>query len=166
MKKVIFAVSLLAYCLLVAISGKAQQGIDVPREVKESFAKNFRNSEFERWMQIQDSYVATFKENNVWRDAYFTEDGEYKGTGKYITLDFLPIAVQKSLSDKYSVFEISELYQYEGSETGLSFYAVLRNAKNELILQFSSYGDITFSKKNKIREGNPTMSDIAVNKNN
>ncbi|MFI5188575.1 MAG: hypothetical protein ACHQF0_17715, partial [Chitinophagales bacterium] len=95
MKKIVFAVTVLMYCLMVAITSNAQQGIDVPQAVKQSFMNNFKNSEFERWVQVKDAYVATFKENDNWRDAYFTEDGEYKGLGKFITVNFLPMFVQK-----------------------------------------------------------------------
>ncbi|MFI5187428.1 MAG: hypothetical protein ACHQF0_11920 [Chitinophagales bacterium] len=164
MKKIVFAVTVLMYCLMVAITSNAQQGIDVPQVVKASFMNNFKNSEFERWVQVKDAYVATFKENDNWRDAYFTEDGEYKGLGKFITVNFLPMFVQKSLTEKYPSSEIEELYQYESTDDGLSYYAVLENDKRELIVQLSPYGDVTFTQKNKIRAIKPAGSDIAISK--
>jgi len=164
MKKIVFAVTVLVYCLLTAMTSNAQQGIDIPQPVKASFVNNFKNSEFERWVKVKDAYVATFKEDNMWRDAYFTEDGEYKGIGKFITANLLPVFVQRTLNENYAGYEIFELYQYECMENGLCYYAVLKNDKHQLIVQLSPYGDISFTRKSKIKEGKPAGTDIAVSK--
>jgi len=162
MKKIIFAVTVLMYCLLTAFSGIAQETIDVPRPVKDAFNSHFKNSDFQRWVMIKDSYVATFKSDDHWRDAYFTKDGEYKGIGKYITADLLPVSVQETLANSYSGYEVSELYQWECTDSGLSYFAVLKNAKNELTLQLSPYGDVSFSQKNKIKQNNSKVATTAI----
>ena len=154
MKKIIFAATVLMYCLLTAFSSSAQGSIDVPQPVKDAFNSHFKNSDFQRWVMIKDSYVATFKADDKWRDAYFTKDGEYKGIGKYITMDLLPVSVQETLANSYSGYEVSELYQWECTDSGLSYFAVLKNAKNELTLQLSPYGDVSFSQKSKIKQNN------------
>jgi hypothetical protein len=166
MKKIIFAVTVLAYCLLIAITGHAQHGIEVPQPVKESFRNNFKNSEFERWVKVKNAYVATFEVGDKWRDAYFTEDGEYKGIGKYITSDLLPIFVQQTISTNYPKYEVSELYQYECMENGLSFYAVLKNDTHQVIVQLTPYGDVAFTQKTRIKQNKPSATDIAVSKTN
>lgn len=162
MKKIIFAVTVLLYCLLVTLTSNAQHGIDVPQSVKTSFSSNFKNSDYERWVKIQNAYVATFEVGDAWRDAYFTETGEYKGIGKYITMDRLPLFVQETISNNYPKYEISELYQYEGTENGLCFYAVLKNEKHQIITQLTPYGDVTYSHKTRINEPKTTVSDLAL----
>jgi hypothetical protein len=161
MKKIVFAATVLVYCLLIAITTKAQ-GIEVPQAVKESFSGNFKNSEYERWVKVKDAYVATFKENNMWRDAYFTEDGEYKGIGKFITTNLLPVFVQRTLNENYAGYDVFELYQYECMENGLCFYAVLKNDKHQLIVQLSPYGDVSMTRKSKIKEAKTAGSDLAI----
>ncbi len=152
MKKLIFALTVLAYCLLVAVTSNAQQSLNVPKPVKESFNANFKNSQYSRWVQIKDAFVATFSEDGTnWRDAYFTNDGEFKGVGKYITSDRLPIFVQQRIDNDLSRYELIELYQYECNENGLCFFARLRNDKHELILKMSPYGDVTYSAKSRIK---------------
>ena len=152
MKKLIFAVTVLVYCLLVAITSNAQQGLNVPKPVKESFNANFKNSQYSRWVQLKDAYVATFSEDGTsWRDAYFTSDGEFKGVGKFITTDRLPMFVQQRIDNNPSGYELIELYQYECNENGICFFAHLRNDKHELILKMSPYGDVTYSVKNRLK---------------
>jgi len=163
MKKIIFAGTVLMYCLLTAITSNAQQSIDVPQSVQESFNSHFKNSEFKRWVMIKDSYVATFKADEKWRDAYFTKDGEYKGIGKYITVDLLPVMVQQTLTNNYPGYEVSELYQWECTDNGLSYFAILKNDKHEMTVQLTPYGDVTFSQKNKIKEPKVPTASMAAN---
>jgi hypothetical protein len=152
MKKLIFAVTVFAYCLLIAITSNAQKGLNVPKAVKESFNVHFKNSQYSRWVQIKDAYAATFTEDGTsWRDAYFTSDGEFKGVGKFITTDRLPMFVQQRINNNPSGYELIELYQYECNENGICFIARLRDNKHELILKMSPYGDVTYSTKTRLK---------------
>lgn len=162
MKKLIFAATVLAYCLLVSISSNAQEGIDVPQPVKESFTGQFKNSDYQRWVKLHDMYVATFSVGGTWKDAYFGEDGEFKGVGKFITLDLLPVFAMQSINEKYPDYEVFELYQYECLENGICFYAVLKNDKHEMMIKMSSNGEVTYSQRSKIKGTKVAGTDIAV----
>jgi len=163
MKKIIFAVTVLFYCLLVSISSQAQESIKVPQPVQASFIDHFKTSDYQRWVAVKDAFVVTFKQDGKWRDAYFMADGEYKGLGKYITTDLLPVFVQQTISSNYPNYEISELYQYECMTNGLSYFAVLKNDKHKLTLQITPYGDVTMSKKSKIGENKISTAAMAAN---
>src|SRR6266498_4505563 len=126
MKKILFSTTVLVYCLLIAFSSNAQ-GINVPADVQRSFDDHFKNAQIARWVPIQDSYVAAFTQGQGYKDAYFTEDGEFKGVGRYITMDVLPVSVQEKLNTNYSSYEIKELYQFDCVETGICFFASLKN---------------------------------------
>ena len=165
MKKIIFGLAVLAYCLLVTMTSKAQPGIFVPEAVKEGFSTHFKNSQFSRWTKVQEVYISTFTEGKDWKDAYFTEDGELKGVGRYITTDFVPMFVNQTISD-YSNYELIELYQYECMENGLCFFAVLKNDKHKLILKMSPYGDVSYAKKTRIKQDKTDNSDIALQQKN
>jgi hypothetical protein len=151
MKKILFAFTVLVYTLLIAMSSNAQNAA-VPAEVQKSFDANFKNSQYSRWVQLKDAFVATFSEDGTnWKDAYFTNTGEFKGVGKFTTKDRLPIFVQQRMDNYPSGYELIELYQYECNENGICFIARLRNDKHELILKMSPYGDVTYSIKNKLK---------------
>src|SRR6476620_6603566 len=137
MKKILFSSTVLIYSLLVAISSNAQT-TNVPSDVQKAFDEHFKNASVARWAPIQDSYVATFTQGQGYRDAYFTNEGEFKGVGRYISADLLPISAQEKINSSYSNYELSQLYQFESVENGISFFAVLKNAKNELTLKMDA----------------------------
>ncbi len=150
MKKILFSITVFVYCLLVAISSNAQS-TNVPADVQKTFDEHFKNAQVARWVPIQDSYVATFTQGQGYKDAYFTENGEFKGVGRYITMDVLPVSVQEKLNNSYSAYEIIELYQFDCVESGICFFATLKNAKHELVLKLEGTGDVSYSRKSKIK---------------
>jgi hypothetical protein len=162
MKKILFSSSVLIYCLLIAVSSNAQV-TDVPSDVQKAFDEHFKNASVARWVPIQDSYVATFTQGQGYRDAYFTTEGEFKGVGRYISIDLLPITAQEKINSHYSNFELSQLYQFDAVESGISFFAVLKNDKNELILKMDGTGDVSYSKRNKIKDGSKMSEPLAAN---
>src|SRR6266404_8058540 len=117
MKKILFSLAVLVYCLLIATSGNSQ-GTYVPAEVQKSFSSHFKNAQIARWVPIQDSYVASFSEGQGYKDAYFTNDGDFKGVGRHITFDLLPMSAQEKLNS-YTNYEIMELYQFDCVENGI-----------------------------------------------
>jgi hypothetical protein len=158
MKKLLFAATVFVYLLLIAISSNAQ-GIKVPATVQKSFADNFKNVQYSRWVQIKDAFVATLTEDGTtWKDAYFTTEGDFKGVGKFITTDRLPMFVQEKI-DSYPNHELIELYQYECNENGLCYFAHLRDTKHDLVLKMSPYGDVTYSTRHKIKGAKDATKD-------
>jgi hypothetical protein len=163
MKKIIFAVAILGYCMLTTMITKAQRSLSVPDAVMKSFSDHFKNSQSARWTKIQEAYVTTFYDGKDWKDAYFTENGELKGIGRFTTTDFLPLFVRQKIND-HSNYELIEAYQYECMENGLCFFAVLRNKKNQLILKMNPYGEVTYSQKRKLpNDNNRRGRSIALN---
>jgi len=162
MKKILFSSSVLIYCLLVAISSNAQT-TDVPAEVQKAFDEHFKNASIARWVPIQDSYVASFTQGQGYRDAYFTNEGEFKGVGRYISIDLLPIGAQEKLNSNYSNYELTQLYQFDCIESGICFFAVLKNSKNELVLKMDGVGDVAYSKKSKIKDVTKVSEPLAAN---
>src|SRR5678815_53778 len=125
MKKILFSSAVLIYCLLLTVASNAHM-TDVPSDVQKAFNEHFKNATIVRWVPIQDSYVATFTQGQGYKDAYFTTEGEFKGVGRYISVDLLPITAQEKMNATYSNFELSQLYQFDAVESGISFFAVLR----------------------------------------
>jgi hypothetical protein len=162
MKKILFSSTVLIYCLLIAVASNAQT-TDIPSDVHRAFDEHFKNASVARWVPIQDSYVATFTQGQGYKDAYFTTDGEFKGVGRYISVDLLPITVQEKINSNYSNFEVSQLYQFDAVETGISFFVVLKNDKNEITLKMDGTGDVSFSQRNKIKVGSPISAPLAAN---
>src|SRR5204862_1397592 len=157
MKKILITATALFSTLLLCIGSNAQ-GTAVPSEVLSSFNAHFKNPQMSRWVAIHDSHVATFTmDGQNWKDAYFTDEGDFKGVGHYITFDQLPLGVQETLNNNYSNFGIIELYQFESTESGIGFFATMRNEKNTLTLKLDDLGYVAYSKRDKIKQ--PKVSD-------
>ena len=156
MKKILIIATALFSTLLLTIGSNAQ-GTAVPAEVLSSFNAHFKNPQMSRWVAIHDSHVATFTmDGQNWRDAYFTNEGDFKGVGHYITADQLPISVQEKLNSDYNNYETIELYQFESTESGICFFVTMRSEKNTLTLKLDDLGYVAFSKKDKIKKAPAT----------
>lgn len=160
MKKTLFTIVAGIYCMLVAISSNAQTLV-VPAEVQRGFDEHFKNAQIARWVPIQNSFVASFTQGQGYKDAYFTEEGEFKGVGRHISIDLVPFNVQEKLNS-YSGYELTELYQFDCVENGICFFAILKSAKNELVLKIDGVGEIAYSKKNKIKEMQKNSEPLAI----
>jgi hypothetical protein len=156
MKKILIIVTALFSTLLVSLGSNAQ-GTAVPSEVLSSFNAHFKNPQMSRWVAIHDSHVATFTmDGQNWRDAYFTNEGDFKGVGHYITFDQLPVSVQETLNNNYKEYEPIELYQFDCTESGICFFATMRSVKNTITLKLDDLGYVAYSKKDKIKQVKPT----------
>ncbi|HEV8285990.1 MAG TPA: hypothetical protein VGQ09_16895 [Chitinophagaceae bacterium] len=153
MKKIISAVTVSLCCLLHTTVLNAQTST-VPAVVKESFNNHFKNSQFSRFVQLGDIYVFVFSQGEEYRDAYFTKDGEFKGVGRYIPASMLPIMVREKIEGSYYDYKLSELYQYDCTENGLCFCAILKNDKYKLILRMTPAGEVIADQKTRIKADN------------
>ena len=107
--------------------------------------------------------MATFTmDGQNWRDAYFTDEGDFKGVGRYITFDALPISVQEKLSNDYNNYGIIELYQFDCTESGTCYFATMRNQKNTLTLKLDDLGYVAYSKKDKIKQAQKVSDALAT----
>jgi len=61
------------------------------------------------------------------------------------------MSVQSKLNDSYSGYDLIELYQFDCVEDGMCYFAVLKNQKREVILKLNGYGDVSYSKRTKIK---------------
>lgn len=164
MKKIMFCAAVFIYCLFVALSGNAQNKPNIPYAVKSSFNEHFKDVKEVRWTQLTTAYVACFSQGKEWRDAYFTDEGEFKGIGHFITIDLATSFVREKLSS-YENYELLELYQYECNDMGPCFFAVLTNGKNKLTLKLDPGGMVTYTQKDKIKNKTGNTQDAVASKN-
>jgi len=164
MKKIIFTITVSAYCLLITITADAQQEMDVPQAVKSSFNHLFKDVQASSWRQVFGTYLSSFNQGNAWRDAYFTKEGVFKGIGRFITPDLLPMMVKEKIDREFSDYGILEVYQYDCVENGLCFFAVLENRRHVLILKMTPDGEIIYIQKSRIKyDNNKARRSIALN---
>jgi hypothetical protein len=147
-KYFVLAVLFVSVC---SFSVKAAGGDNVSPIVKEAFKREFSGASNVKWELIKDNSISQvrFIYNNERLNAYFDEDGSMIAVGRFISEVNLPLLVNKTLSKKYSDYQVSEVIEYvQGNET--SYLVTLENEKNKLIVNaFGSGNSYVFKKEKK-----------------
>jgi hypothetical protein len=66
---------------------------DLPKHITKAFSEKFPNGEHAKWASHHDGYQVKFKQDQKQYTAYYTPDGQWKGTES-------PIKWTKNLPDK------------------------------------------------------------------
>ena len=145
---------LLSMTLAVAVLGSA---FAVPADkepsviVKTAFAKEFSQVTDVKWNEAamgNGVYEARFTFNNEALQAYFTEEGEFLGTTRQISVSRLPVLAANTLARKYADYHVVSVFEYSKPE-GVSYYITVTDAKGGLLLQAAGNGELTVYKKLK-----------------
>ncbi len=147
MKKIILALSLIF--IITAGSAFANE-VKVPTRALESFTKEFSTAQDINWTSGNNYYMATFVLNGQNVFAYYTPDGEFISTARYLSTLQLPFNLLTNLKNEYSRYWVSDLFEVSNHE-GTAYYVTLENAETKLMLKSknSNYWD-SYSKKQKV----------------
>jgi len=147
MKKMI-----LGLALVVALTtSSAFAGEDnIPQKALESFKTEFSTAQDISWTSeikyIKASFV--FNGQNVF--AFYTPEGEFLSTARYLTTLQLPLNLLTNLKNEYSKYWVSDLFEVSNN-TGTAYYITLENADAKLMMKSTSNGMWNiYSKKQKI----------------
>ena len=151
MKKMIYSFTTFACCLFFANNNKAQN-ITVPDIVQNSLEKKFRDAELVKWGLGRDAYVATLITYDGRIEAYFSEEGRFKGIGSIITEEDLPLAVKRKLTEYYVSYKVYQVYKFDCNETGPCYYISMKNFQKEMIVRIKPSGTCAIMKKCKIKK--------------
>ncbi|HMC86056.1 MAG TPA: hypothetical protein VKI61_11045 [Chitinophagaceae bacterium] len=147
MKKIIIALTISAALLSSVATYAAVTNPDI--SVKQAFAKEFTQVKDVEWTTIgkEGVYEAKFTFNNESVSAFFTEEGEFLGTTRQITISQLPIIVVTELNKQYAGVRIATIFEYSKKD-GPSYYITLISEKGSKIIKASSNGELLVYKKN------------------
>lgn len=135
MKKLFLSLSLFA-----AVAAAANGPEPVSEEVKASFKKEFPGANIISWTDAGDYMKAVFLFSGFRSEAYFTKDGELKGSARNIFYNQLPLAVTKALEKRFEnpdVLEISEVT----SGNGTSYLLRLDAGDKKYRVQYDANGN-------------------------
>jgi hypothetical protein len=148
MKKIMLSMALAITVLGTAFATPAPKEPSVI--VKTAFDKEFTNVKDVQW-EVADKegvYEARFTFNNENLQAYFTEDGEFLGTTRQITVSRLPLLASNALARKYAGYHIVSVFEHSMPES-VAYYITVSNAKGGLLLQATGNGELTVYKRIK-----------------
>lgn len=148
MKKIITVLLILSVAIINVHATEIDGSVPVTKVIATSFSKEFSTAKEVNWSWIkeQDLFKATFSYNNKQLNAYFTREGEYVGTSRYISNDQLPLIIAKNLQQRYSDYSIRTII--ENTTTGQTTYFVtLESATHGLMVNASPNGELVKYKK-------------------
>lgn len=121
---------------------------NVSAKIKTVFEKEFISASDIKWTKKNDLYIASFKENDSYLTAAYTEEGELLSIGRYIEMSRLPLRVLRELQNKYSAYIIDpNVIELSTDETSYFIYA--ENEKYKVKIKSDASGNIKVESKKK-----------------
>ncbi len=146
MKKIILSLSLAL--LGLSVTGFAGDETRVSKEVKASFQKEFPGSEVLNWTDLGEYAKATFILGGHRTEAYFSEDGQLRGSIRYLFFSQLPLAAMTAVDKRYPGADISEVHEITNDE-GTNYNISLETEGKKLKLKVDASGNITVTERVK-----------------
>jgi len=147
MKTKITTLVLLAVIMTTSIFA-SDKGDNKNTQVLAAFSSKFSSATEVSWDRAQDFLKATFKMNEQYMFAYYTEDGELVGVCRNINSTQLPLNLQVELKKVSSNSWITELFEY-ASENDNAYYVTIENADQQIQLKSTGYNTWSVYKKVK-----------------
>lgn len=134
--------------LLISSTAFTFPEADVTARIKTVFEKEFITATEVKWERLEDVYVASFKENDIYLTAAYNYDGELLSIARYITLSQIPLNVKRALESKYAGYKISSKV-VELSTDFTSYVIHAENEKFKLKLKSDASGNLMVENKTK-----------------
>ena len=147
MKKKITTLVLLAVVMTTSIFATDKDN-NTNSVVLTAFASKFSTAKEVSWDRAQDFIKATFKMNDQYMFAYYTENGELMGVCRNINSTQLPLNLQVELKKISPNGWITDLFEY-ASESDNAYYATIQNADQQVQLKSNGYSSWSVYKKIK-----------------
>ncbi|MEX6689282.1 hypothetical protein QTN47_17365 [Danxiaibacter flavus] len=156
MKKIVIATfAVVLFSASAKASGKSHK-LFVPSVIESSFDINFPGASNPAWSLDEQFMKATFIQNSVTENAYFSSDGDLVATTKAASFSELPEKAQQRINAKYKDYKVEETIQfvdndpetesniYSIPDTEINYFVSLTNGKENVILDVNKNGDVAF----------------------
>ena len=121
---------------------------NVSAKIKTVFEKEFISASDIKWTKKNDLYIASFKENDTYLTAAYSEEGELLSIGRYIEMSKLPLKVLRELQNKYASYIIDPtVIELSTDETSYFIYA--ENEKYKVKIKSDTSGNLKVESKTK-----------------
>jgi len=138
-----------ALALAVVTSSFAGDMVKVDKKIQSAFQKEFASAFNPRWESVGEGvYHVTFTQNSEVMDAYYNDDAELISIARYVNQDQLPLLVTKTLNQKFSGSEITQIRELV-TENETSYLVTAKNDKGIVIARVFTSGGLQIVKKIK-----------------
>jgi len=136
---------LLLFAIAVASSAFAGPG-NVNIRVLNNFNSAFKNASGTTWSATGNLAKATFINDNVKMEAFYSLEGELIGTTKGISMDEIPVKAKRSFAKKFNGYTVKEAILFEGADETAYFISadnetesvIVKVSENEQVSTFKS----------------------------
>lgn len=135
--------------MLISTSSFAGTGEEVSEAIRTSFAKSFSTAQNVSWKKSQDLYFANFNQNTSKLFAAFNESGELVAVSRTIDISQVPLALARSLQEKYGDYYLASSVIEMVLEGNTSYYINAESKTRSLEIRGTANGDIYIEKKTK-----------------
>ena len=133
---------LVAACLLTLSAGTfAEPHFTISDKLLESFRKTFPDAMQVKWVEEPNSYLVTFKQNDILTKVNYDKDGNFVSSLRYYSEKNLPVTIICRLQKEYpgkSVFGVTEV----ANEYGTEYYIRLQDDKNWYTIHSDDSGNL------------------------
>ncbi len=132
--------------LFAALGAAATTPPEVNEKVLKAFNETFSKATDVVWHELQNSYLASFKQSEITTRATYDTEGNLLRTTRYYSEENLPVHIISKLKKKYSdksVYGVTEITQ--GDE--VAYHVTLQDAKNWYMVKADNWGGLELTKK-------------------
>jgi hypothetical protein len=128
-------ITALFVALLILSTATFATDITPSEKLQKEFNRSFGESTEVKWEKVADYYKASFLQNGQYLIAYFDGFNNVVSISRNITINMLPLMLNKSLDDVTSESTwITDCIELLG-ENGTEYYLVIEDADQETIYQ-------------------------------
>ncbi len=132
--------------LFAALGAAATAPPEVNEKVLKAFNETFSKATDVVWHELQNSFLASFKQSEITTRASYDTEGNLLRTTRYYSEENLPIHIISKVKKKYSdksVYGVTEIT--EGDE--VAYFVTLQDAKNWYMVKADNWGGLELTKK-------------------
>ena len=123
---------------------------EVPKAVKDSFAKRFPNMKGVEWSKESDTeFEVEFKNAGKEQSANFDQAGKWLVTESEIKKVDLPQVVQASIAKEFAGYKVEEAEKVETANEGTQYEVVLEKGELNYEVLFSADGKVLKKEEKK-----------------
>ena len=134
--------------------------------VQYSFEARFGNSIAVTWNKIQEVYVGCFSLKNEHVHAYFYEDGEFLGTGKYIAVAEIAARKKTAIDSKFNGWLIEEAYEFTPIDSAPELFVMIRNLKFTAVIRINERGSIQILQRTRNKSNSDSKNSSGISRGN
>lgn len=117
--------------------------VNVPKDVKDAFAKKFPAAKWEKWSKENDKTLeAEFVLDGKRVSALFSLDGTWMETEEEMAVDALPQAVKATLDAKFAKMTVKECEKVTKSDNTITYEMEIKTSEGVKEVVFNPQGEI------------------------